>query len=944
MLPLFEEIDIPVEIIPVLDQKGAISERKFQDFVKKLREFDVFHSWYGGGQLHVGFQAAYMAKVPVQVQSIAWPVPAFGQHFDAVILETDFVLRIQQKAGVKSRMVRINPGIDLSRFDPKTIRPAVQFDGQVVGRVSRLVPEKDPESFVRSAALVQKRHPEVNFLIVGDGPLRHELEVLAGQLDANVQFYGETTNVPGVLAAMDVFAYSTLGDSFGFVNAEAMAMAKPVISTRVAAIPEVVEDGRSGILVPPKDVDMLSDAICYLIEHPEEAKRLGQRGRQIIEQRYNLKRYISQHARLYEELYFQKQNSKHGHLITPRIQQSSQNNHSVETIGSLSTATTSSRRKRILIIQENGRHERNRQFRECFALQRAFGHLGVSADVWGLGHDNFRQPFDDIVGQYDAVLSLENYDTGWHPDLATLKIPKAFWCIDAHMGVERYLDFVRRHRFDLVFNATEHFVDRFTGLAETSLWLPNAYDSFLVDKIFNVQKTVSLGFCGNVVNRGEWIEYLNERWNLRHDEMVIGPDMVRAINSYQVHWNRNFSIDINYRTFETLGCCTFLLTNYTPGLEKLFTLGKHLVVYETRDDLDEKISYYLTHPEEREQIARQGYDHVRKNHKYIHRAEQILDALGFTVSDAVHYSQRIQIYEITQRMISIKEYLFVSGATKSGTTLLANALSFSERVSFLRNADGKIEEGQWVQDVYEWGKGNQDLTEEYHMTEDHPLATAENRIRLYRCWLRYWDIKKPILAEKSPHNIIKTRFLQALFPNSKFIILVRNGVVQATGETLQQKRSPLVCCQEWVNAYQMLMRDLPHLNEYLIVRYEDLTNNVEATFDKICKFIGIPRINVKDKYFYVHAFRDGIKRPDFNKIQDMNRPHIQNFLTRFDQETQQAMLRICEPAMTMFGYTTDIAKYHEYIKNHNYRLLVTDTGKQETQREKQTKTSLACIQ
>ncbi|UCF94867.1 MAG: FkbM family methyltransferase [Desulfobacterales bacterium] len=292
-------------------------------------------------------------------------------------------------------------------------------------------------------------------------------------------------------------------------------------------------------------------------------------------------------------------------------------------------AGASSLAVRILIIQENGRHARNREFRECFALQRALAHAGVVADIWGKGHANFEQPFKDFVARYDAIISLENYDSGWHPHLAGVKLPKAFWCIDAHTGVSRYLDFVRRNRFDIVFSSTEYFADLFKTIAGKTIWLPNAYDSFLIDRLYNVHKTVPLGFCGNTVNRRDWIDYLQKRWGLRHAEMVIGPDMVRAINSYQIHWNRNASIDINYRTFETLGCGTFLLTNYTPGLEKLFTIGEHLVVYNDREDLDQKITYYQTHSAERLQIARNGYEHVRKHHKYIHRAQKILETFDF---------------------------------------------------------------------------------------------------------------------------------------------------------------------------------------------------------------------------------------------------------------------------------------------------------------------------
>lgn len=280
---------------------------------------------------------------------------------------------------------------------------------------------------------------------------------------------------------------------------------------------------------------------------------------------------------------------------------------------------------RVLIIQENGRHNRNRQFRECYSVQRALAHLGIHADVWGKGHANFGYSFDRMYPNYDLFLSLENYDDGWHPDLSQVKKPTAFWCVDAHIGAERYLEFVRRNRFDLVFNSTPGFVDRFKPYCAKSIWLPNAYDHFLIDRMNDVARTIPFGFCGNIVNRNEWIDDLKKSCDLHHDQMVIGPDMVRAVNSYRIHWNRNVSCDINYRTFETLGCGTFLLTNYTPGLEKLFRIDKHLVIYKDRQDLVDKVTYFSKNREAREQIARAGYHYVKTHHTYLHRVGKIIE-------------------------------------------------------------------------------------------------------------------------------------------------------------------------------------------------------------------------------------------------------------------------------------------------------------------------------
>ena len=304
MLSVFEDAGITVRVFNVVDGDGRIvNSDQARAFLAHLRSFDVAHTWYGGGPLNFGMQAAQSLRIAVQVQSIEWLVPAVDPGLDAVILESDVLKTIQEAAGVPNRLVRINAGIDLARYNPATVQPFRLFEGPVVGRVSRLVEEKDPETFVRAAALVQARHPHTNFVIAGDGPLRAQLEALAQRLGARITFLGNCTNVPAVLAAFDIFAYPTLGDSFGFVNAEAMAMGKPVISTRVGAVPELVRDGETGFLIEPQDAWGLAQCICYLLNEPEIGRRMGSQGRQLIETKFDLKQEVTAMADLYHELY-----------------------------------------------------------------------------------------------------------------------------------------------------------------------------------------------------------------------------------------------------------------------------------------------------------------------------------------------------------------------------------------------------------------------------------------------------------------------------------------------------------------------------------------------------------------------------------------------------------------------------------------------------------------
>ena len=103
--------------------------------------------------------------------------------------------------------------------------------------------------------------------------------------------------------------------------------------------------------------------------------------------------------------------------------------------------------------------------------------------------------------------------------------------------------------------------------------------------------------------------------------------MVTSINSYKIHFNRNLKDDINYRTFETLGCGTFILTNHTPGLEKLFEIGKEIITYNSVGDLDDKIQFYLNNSTERRTIEINGFNRVKQNHTYYERAKTLVDII-----------------------------------------------------------------------------------------------------------------------------------------------------------------------------------------------------------------------------------------------------------------------------------------------------------------------------
>ena len=272
---------------------------------------------------------------------------------------------------------------------------------------------------------------------------------------------------------------------------------------------------------------------------------------------------------------------------------------------------------KILIIQENGRHKENKRFRECFALQGALITLGEECDVWGLGHDNFNAAMN--FNSYDIIINLENYDTsGWVPNLLKVRGFKILWSIDAHCrGAEVYNGVFDKGNYDLMLQATKDYVDH------RSMWFPNCYDDTLIQPL-DVAKKYNVGFCGNIANRGGWINEIEKEVGIKKDIFVIGNSMVEAINSYKIHFNRNIANDINYRSFETLGCGTVLATNYNSQYDELgFIDGDNCILYRNKDDLIKKIKNVLLNHELRFTIEKNGLE-LAKKHTYIARAKKLL--------------------------------------------------------------------------------------------------------------------------------------------------------------------------------------------------------------------------------------------------------------------------------------------------------------------------------
>jgi glycosyltransferase involved in cell wall biosynthesis len=183
-------------------------------------------------------------------------------------------------------------GIDVERFASGRAALPKREGRPLVGNVARLAAQKDHRTLLSAAALM----PEADFAIAGEGELRDELERAAGP---NVRLLGRRSDVPDVLASLDVFAFPSLYEGLCLAVIEAQAAGVPVVATAVGGIKETVVDGETGLLVPPRDPEALAAAIRWVLEHPAEAGGLADEARRRAIERYSLQRMIDETLALY---------------------------------------------------------------------------------------------------------------------------------------------------------------------------------------------------------------------------------------------------------------------------------------------------------------------------------------------------------------------------------------------------------------------------------------------------------------------------------------------------------------------------------------------------------------------------------------------------------------------------------------------------------------------
>ncbi len=288
----------------------------------RRRKIDAIVTVGAGDKMFWGRLAGRLAGVPVvasALHSTGWP-DGVGRLNRMLTCCTDQFIAVAEPHGrhlienerfPAARVCVIPNGVDTDRFRPR--RPDESLRRQVglpagapvAAIVAALRPEKNHELFLQAAARVRRQIGNAQFLMIGDGPRRSELEHLAAELDVTdcVHFLGIRADVPQLLGLVDVLLLTSHIEANPVSILEAMACGKPVLATRVGSVSESVRDDETGYLVEPGDESALVGRVVELFQNPTRATAFGAAGRQLVVDRWSLEQMVRGYEILLEGLF-----------------------------------------------------------------------------------------------------------------------------------------------------------------------------------------------------------------------------------------------------------------------------------------------------------------------------------------------------------------------------------------------------------------------------------------------------------------------------------------------------------------------------------------------------------------------------------------------------------------------------------------------------------------
>ncbi len=316
-------------ISPLVDARAFLKLRRFM----KEGAFDIVHTHSSKAGI-LGRLAARSAGIPVVVHTLhslvfheyekAWKnslyivlkkICAPGTHSFISVNQKTMDGALARGIGSPEKHIKIFSGMDLAPFldVSKTLSPAeakrqagIPHEALVVGKIARLFPLKGHDLFMEAAAKVAAARPDAHFLLVGGGILRESLEAQARELGIldRVHFAGlvRPEQVPALIQAMDVVVHTSLREGIARVIPQAGAVGKPVVTFAMDGAPEVIRDGVSGYLAPPRDTSMLAQRVVELLGSESDRIRMGREGQLFAKENYSAELMVDRINAVYERL------------------------------------------------------------------------------------------------------------------------------------------------------------------------------------------------------------------------------------------------------------------------------------------------------------------------------------------------------------------------------------------------------------------------------------------------------------------------------------------------------------------------------------------------------------------------------------------------------------------------------------------------------------------
>jgi glycosyltransferase involved in cell wall biosynthesis len=293
-------------------QRSELSPWAFFQLWKILgkQDFDVIHL-NTPCPLVVGGLVSKLCGIPLRVCSrrVNFPLNSplsrlkYNWMQESVVTVSVSIRRTLIEGGVRPDLIKvIYEGVDLDWVDSQRVpAPEPVNSGLVVGTVAHLSPEKGHRTLLEAAARVLSRIPDVHFILVGRGELMSSLKAKVEELgiEKKVTFTGFRSDSEALMKHFDIFCLPSISEGLSSAILVAMATSLPVVATQVGGIPELVMDGKTGILVPPDDAAQLADGLCRVLESPQLREKMGYAGRQRIEEQFTLGRKLSETETLY---------------------------------------------------------------------------------------------------------------------------------------------------------------------------------------------------------------------------------------------------------------------------------------------------------------------------------------------------------------------------------------------------------------------------------------------------------------------------------------------------------------------------------------------------------------------------------------------------------------------------------------------------------------------